>query len=108
MVARQDPASRFNCQNTPSRLKTLAEDGRDAMYRGELAERLHDFTCAAKVVLCEAEDLANHAGMWVDPISMTCGDVTFHQIPPNGQGIAMLFALGSCGIGCVGARPRWG
>ena len=74
-------------------LKTLARDGRDAFYRGELAERLHDFSVREGGAL-RAEDLANHSGMWVDPISMTCGDVTFHQIPPNGQGIAMLFALG--------------
>ena len=63
------------------------------MYRGELAERLHDFSVREGGAL-RAEDLENHAGLWVDPISMTCGDVTFHQIPPNGQGIAMLFALG--------------
>ena len=56
-----------------------------------------------------AEDLATHAGMWVDPISMTCGDVTFHQIPPNGQGIAMLFALGILReLDALALTTRWG
>ena len=66
-------------------LKTLARDGRDAFYRGELAERLHDHSVREGGAL-RAEDLANHSGMWVDPIALTCGDFTFHQIPPNGQG----------------------
>ena len=74
-------------------LKILARDGRDAFYQGELAERLHEYSVRDGGSLRNV-DLAEHSGMWVDPISMTCGDLTFHQIPPNGQGIAMLFALG--------------
>ncbi|MBL21349.1 MAG: gamma-glutamyltransferase, partial [Phycisphaerae bacterium] len=51
-------------------LKTLARDGREAFYRGELAERLHDYSMREGGAL-RAEDLASHSGMWVDPISMT-------------------------------------
>ena len=87
------PGERIQLPEHALTLKTLARDGRDAFYGGELAECLHEHSVREGGAL-RVEDLANHSGMWVDPISMTCGDVTFHQIPPNGQGIAMLFALG--------------
>src|SRR4029079_9168814 len=40
------------------------------------------------------EDLAAHKCDWVDPISVEYRGYELHQIPPNGQGIAALIALG--------------
>jgi gamma-glutamyltranspeptidase / glutathione hydrolase len=39
-------------------------------------------------------DLADYQPQWVDTISMAFAGRTVHQIPPNGQGIAALMALG--------------
>ena len=44
------------------------------------------------------KDLAEHAPMWVEPIHADLptpsGPVRLHEIPPNGQGLAALLALG--------------
>jgi gamma-glutamyltranspeptidase/glutathione hydrolase len=40
------------------------------------------------------EDLAAHQCDWVDPISVEYRGYELHEIPPNGQGIAALVALG--------------
>jgi gamma-glutamyltranspeptidase/glutathione hydrolase len=48
-------------------------------------------TCGAALT---ADDLAAHQVEWVEPISTPFGDRTVHEIPPNGQGIAALIALG--------------
>jgi gamma-glutamyltranspeptidase / glutathione hydrolase len=39
-------------------------------------------------------DLATHRADWVAPISHDYGGYTVHEIPPNGQGIIALIALG--------------
>ena len=40
------------------------------------------------------DDLAQHEGFWVDCICQEFGDLLIHEIPPNGQGLAALIALG--------------
>jgi gamma-glutamyltranspeptidase/glutathione hydrolase len=40
------------------------------------------------------QDLAEHQVDWIEPISIDFGEVTVHELPPNGQGIATLIALG--------------
>ena len=40
------------------------------------------------------EDLAEHEADWCGTISQSFDDVELHEIPPNGQGIAALMALG--------------
>lgn len=41
------------------------------------------------------DDLASYKSTPVDPISYTYQDeITLHEIPPNGQGLAALIALG--------------
>jgi gamma-glutamyltranspeptidase/glutathione hydrolase len=41
-----------------------------------------------------AEDLASHRSEWVEPISEEYREVRLHEIPPNGQGLGALIALG--------------
>ena len=43
------------------------------------------------------EDFAAHACDWVTPLGLDYRGVTVHEIPPNGQGIAALMALGMLG-----------
>ena len=39
-------------------------------------------------------DLDGHRSVWVEPLSLPFGDVVVHELPPNGQGLASLVALG--------------
>jgi gamma-glutamyltranspeptidase / glutathione hydrolase len=72
--------------------RQIAEHGRDAFYKGEIAqkiiatEKLHGGTMTA-------DDLSGFQGEWVDPISTTYHGWTVHELPPNGQGIAALEML---------------
>jgi len=70
----------------------LAEGGRDAFYRGEVAEAIAKDVQAQGGFL-SAEDLAEHRGEWVEPLSTTYRGVELWELPPNGQGIAALQIL---------------
>jgi gamma-glutamyltranspeptidase/glutathione hydrolase len=74
-------------------LKLIAETKGEAFYTGELAERIAGFAKEHGAALT-LEDLAAHRNNWSGTISQDFGPVTLHEIPPNGQGIAALMALG--------------
>ena len=73
-------------------LEALARGGKDAFYKGALAQRIlatsgkHGGTLAA-------DDLAEYAPEWVDPTSTTYHGWTVYEIPPSDQGIAALMML---------------
>ncbi|MEM6898029.1 MAG: gamma-glutamyltransferase, partial [Pseudomonadota bacterium] len=58
-----------------------------------LAEKIEASAKAHGAALSVA-DLAAHRADWCGTISQSFDDVTLHEIPPNGQGIAGLMALG--------------
>ncbi|MFN7087438.1 MAG: gamma-glutamyltransferase [Burkholderiales bacterium] len=74
-------------------LQRIAESGGEAFYKGELAEKIAAYSkeCGAALAL---DDLAAHRNDWVEPIAIDYRGYTVHEIPPNGQGIATLMALG--------------
>lgn len=74
-------------------LKQIAETTGEAFYKGELAEKIaaHARQCGAALTV---EDLAAHANDWVEPIAIDYRGFSVMEIPPNGQGIAALMALG--------------
>lgn len=74
-------------------LLRIAESHGEAFYRGELAEALaqHSKQCGSVMTL---DDLAAYKPEWVTPIQKDYGGYTLHELPPNGQGIAALMALG--------------
>lgn len=74
-------------------LEAIAHSGGESFYRGELAARIAAFSREGGGGLTE-QDLADHKVDWVDPVSQSFGDLRLHEIPPNGQGIAALLALG--------------
>jgi gamma-glutamyltranspeptidase/glutathione hydrolase len=74
-------------------LAAIAASGGEAFYRGELAERIVAHARAAGAPLSE-QDLAEHEPLWVRPLSIDYGGVRVHELPPNGQGVAALMALG--------------
>ncbi|OZI44849.1 gamma-glutamyltransferase [Bordetella genomosp. 5] len=74
--------------------RIAASKGRD-FYEGELAERIAAFSkeCGGAMTL---DDLRNYKPEWVEPISKSYRGYELNEIPPNGQGIAALIALGIC------------
>jgi gamma-glutamyltranspeptidase/glutathione hydrolase len=74
-------------------LRKLAEQGPRAYYEGEIAEQIAAFSreCGAAMTL---DDLRGYRAEWVEPLGKAYRGHTVHEIPPNGQGIAALIALG--------------
>lgn len=72
--------------------RQIAEGGRDAFYRGPIAEAIAA-TAARDGGVLSAADLAAHGSTWVTPISVNYRGYTVYEIPPNGQGITALMAL---------------
>lgn len=73
-------------------LRVIAEGGRDAFYRGEIADKILAHSQATGGFFTR-NDFARHTSTWDDPISTTYRDVTVYECPPNGQGIIALEAL---------------
>lgn len=74
-------------------LERIAETKGEAFYRGDLAERIAQ-AAASEGGAMTLDDLAHHHTEWVDPIAQDFAGVRLHEIPPNGQGLAALIALG--------------
>jgi gamma-glutamyltranspeptidase/glutathione hydrolase len=73
-------------------LRLIAEKGRDAFYKGPIAEAILKFS-EAQGGFFVRDDLARHASTWVEPISTDYRGTTVWELPPNGQGLAALQML---------------
>src|SRR4029453_4435774 len=69
-----------------------AADGRDAFYRGPIAQRIVSCSVQHGGALT-VEDLDAYDAEWVTPLSTTYRGWTVYELPPNGQGIAALMML---------------
>jgi gamma-glutamyltranspeptidase / glutathione hydrolase len=74
-------------------LRLIAETKGQAFYGGEIAEAIAKFSKANGGAHTVA-DFAAFKPEWVETISKNYRGYTMHEIPPNGQGIAALIALG--------------
>ncbi len=74
-------------------LRAIAESKGQAFYGGEIAQAIERFSAQHGGTLT-AQDFANYRPEWVTPIAQNYRGYTLHEIPPNGQGIAALIALG--------------
>ena len=74
-------------------LRAIAKTKGQAFYGGEIAQAIERFS-AEHGGSITARDLANYKPEWVTPIAQNYRGYTLHEIPPNGQGIAALIALG--------------
>ncbi|MCX5752172.1 MAG: gamma-glutamyltransferase [Candidatus Krumholzibacteria bacterium] len=72
--------------------RILAEKGRDAFYRGELARTIDAFSRRTGGYL-RLKDLEDHSSTWVEPVSANYRGYDVWELPPNGQGIAALQIL---------------
>jgi len=85
-------------------LRAIGATKGQAFYTGEIAQALVAFSQAQGGSLTLA-DLAAHRPEWVTPIARNYRGYTLHEIPPNGQGIAALIALGILDQFDVAALP---
>ncbi len=74
-------------------LQAIARKGAAAYYQGEIAQAAVRFLREHGGAHTEA-DFAAYQPEWVEPIAQSYRGYTVHEIPPNGQGIAALMALG--------------
>lgn len=87
------PGSLFRNPEFARTLQTLANDGYDAFYKGDIGRQIAQCVQAGGGLLTQ-DDLAAYQAEWVDPIAIDYRDgYTFHEIPPNGQGLTALLAL---------------
>ncbi|HKS31784.1 MAG TPA: gamma-glutamyltransferase family protein, partial [Chthoniobacterales bacterium] len=73
-------------------LRLIGEKGRDAFYKGEIADRIDKFMRENGGFLRKA-DFEKHTSTWVDPVSTNYRGYDVFELPPNGQGIAALQIL---------------
>jgi len=74
-------------------LRAIAATRGEAFYRGEIAQVIERQAKAQGGAL-RAADLAGFEPQWVEPIGIDYHGYRLHELPPNGQGIAALIALG--------------
>ncbi len=87
------PGELFTFPEHAATLEKIAATNGEAFYRGELAAAMEAHARANGGAML-ASDLANHRADWVDTIAGDYRGYTVHEIPPNGQGIVALIALG--------------
>ena len=79
---------RYTLPELATTLERIASEGPDALYTGAVAQAI-----AAHCWL-EESDLAEHRSDWVEPLRRAYRGVEVCELPPNGQGMAALVALG--------------
>ncbi|MFP4309831.1 MAG: gamma-glutamyltransferase family protein [Desulfococcaceae bacterium] len=84
---------RFANPDLAASLSQIVDSRGEAFYRGDLAQRIAAAASDEGGALTP-EDLADHRGEWVIPMGVDFQGVQLHEIPPNGQGLTALVALG--------------
>ncbi len=72
--------------------RLLAKKGRDVFYRGAIAKQIVEYSRSIGG-LFSLRDFREHTSTWVDPVSTTYRGYEVWEIPPPGQGIAVLQML---------------
>jgi gamma-glutamyltranspeptidase/glutathione hydrolase len=86
-------------------LRLIAQSEARAFYEGEVAAAIAAWARETGAPLTAA-DLAAHTSTWVEPISTGYRGYSVWEIPPNGQGLAALLALGMLDGLDLGRHPR--
>ena len=82
----------FKNPNLASTLQTIANEGRDAFYQGEIAHTIAEYVQAEGGFL-SYKDFTDHTAEWVEPVSTNYRGYDVYELPPNGQGTAALQML---------------
>jgi gamma-glutamyltranspeptidase / glutathione hydrolase len=86
------PGQRFSNPAFAESLETIAEEGIDSLYGGEIGEAIVE-TVRDHGGTLSLSDLEAHESEWTEPISTEYEGVEVLEHPPNGQGIVALEAL---------------
>jgi gamma-glutamyltranspeptidase/glutathione hydrolase len=86
------PGTVFKNPNLARTYQEIAQNGRDAFYRGRIARDLVAFSKKAGG-LFTARDFADHTSTWVEPVHTNYRGYDVWELPPPGQGIAVLQML---------------
>lgn len=73
-------------------LEKIVAGGRDAFYKGEIAQKMVDYM-KEQGGFFSMRDFADHHSDWVEPISVNYRGYDVWELPPNGQGTAVLQML---------------
>lgn len=82
----------FKNPDLANTFKMIAEGGRDAFYKGEIAKTIDAYFKRIGGYL-RYEDMAAHQGEWVDPLCVNYRQANVCGLPPNTQGVATLQML---------------
>ena len=88
-----NPGERFRRPELAKTLSEIAATKGESFYRGALANKIAAAATMAGGALSQA-DLEAHRAEWVAPLGQDYRQATLHELPPNGQGLAALIALG--------------
>lgn len=72
--------------------RSITTGGANAFYRGDIAKRIVEYS-RQNGGLMALEDFADHESEWVEPVSTDYRGYRVWELPPNGQGIAVLEML---------------
>lgn len=86
------PGEIFKNPKLANTLEKIAKGGRDVFYNGEVARTIHAFMKRVGGFL-SYQDLVDHHSEWVEPVSTNYRSYDIWELPPNGQGIAVLQIL---------------
>ncbi|MHB8493815.1 MAG: gamma-glutamyltransferase family protein [Casimicrobiaceae bacterium] len=98
------PGERWASPAMARTLASIAGTAGESFYRGDLADAMAAHSKANGGAHIRA-DFEAHTTDWVTPISIDYRGTTIHEIPPNGQGIAALMALGMLESFDIGSMP---
>jgi gamma-glutamyltranspeptidase/glutathione hydrolase len=87
------PGEQFVSPGHARALRSIAASCAREFYSGAIAQAIASFARETGGLLT-AEDLAAHTSTWVEPIAIEYHGHTVWELPPNGQGLAALLALG--------------
>jgi gamma-glutamyltranspeptidase/glutathione hydrolase len=87
-----DLGSKFTNPDIAKALRLIAGQGRDAFYKGEIAQAIVRTSTAFGGTM-QLDDLAEFSAEWVDPISIDYRGWKIYELPPNVQGMAALEML---------------
>lgn len=73
-------------------LEKIAQGGRDAFYKGEIAQKIVDYV-RKEGGFFSMRDFEDHHSDWIEPVSTSYRGYDVWELPPNGQGIAVLQIL---------------
>lgn len=82
----------FKNPDLANTLRTIGAEGRDAFYKGQIAQTMDAYFNRIGGFL-RYEDFATHHGEWVEPLCVKYHEAKVCGLPPNTQGVATLQML---------------